>query len=71
MTAHQPGDHAARATHRDLTFALVVAILLAMGTGFGLGVAHERSSQPDAVVVPVDRTERTAACRCAERGADE
>lgn len=67
MSTEPNKDHAARATHRDLTAAIVVAILLAVSAGFGLGIAHERSSQPGTVVVPVDRTERTAACRCADR----
>lgn len=72
-------DHAAIATRVRIEVARVAAFFLAAGSGFLLGMAHERGLPAGAhdvtpstvATVPVDRVERTTACRCADRGADE
>jgi hypothetical protein len=76
MIARRNPDHAARAIRRDLTAVIVIGILLSGAGGYGLRYFQERVDQPAGayVIVPadvatpaIDRPERTAACRCAER----
>lgn len=72
-------DHAALGTHRRVEATVLVGILLAGAGGYGLRVLQERDLPagsyvivPASVATPVvERVERTAACRCSDRGADE
>jgi hypothetical protein len=68
-------DHASLGTRRRVEAAWVVVILAAMTFGYGLGYLHGSDLPAGAYgIVPsdvatfaVDRLERGAACRCADR----
>ncbi|GAB3167005.1 hypothetical protein GCM10027059_26930 [Myceligenerans halotolerans] len=65
-------DHASMATRRRVEAGWIVVILFAMAAGYGIRVLHEGDLEPGTYqIVPIERVERTAACRCGDRGADQ